>query len=55
MKNLQLSHDYNEANHPQTSTKTDKMTPEDYDKSLDKYEALYATGNEESENSDSET
>ena len=35
--------------------KTDEKTLEDYDKLLDKYEALYATGNEESEKSDSET
>ena len=35
-------------------TKTDEMTPEDYDKLLDKHEALYATDNEESANSDSE-
>ena len=36
-------------------TKTDEMSFEDYDKLLDKYEALYATDNEESENSNSET
>ena len=36
-------------------TKTDEMTIEEYDKLLDKYEALYATDNEESENSNSET